>query len=79
MSLYSINDMLWMEQCRSFLLHDIFQDMEVNGARVADPTHLKAFLGSISEHGGARPWESQLIYDAMQRAGVQVDVRLIAL
>lgn len=34
----------------------------------------KAVLGSISMHGGAKPWESKLLYDAMQRSGKQLGV-----
>lgn len=56
-------------------MHDIFQEMHLNGARIEQPVFLKAFIGSASEHGGARPWESLLVYNAMQRSGMQIEVQ----
>ena len=55
-------------------MHDVFLEMQLNGARVEERVFLKAFVGAASEYGGARPWESQLIYDAMQRSGIQIRV-----
>ena len=63
--------------CRAFLIHDVFLEMQLNGTPAEQLVFLKAFLGSVSEYGGARPWESQLIYDAMQRSGAQIKVRRI--
>ena len=64
---------------RAFLMHDVFLEMQLNGARVEERVFLKAFVGAASEYGGARPWESQLIHDAMRRSGTQIRVRLVPL
>lgn len=59
---------------RSFLMHDVFQEMQLNGQTAEPGAFMKACVGSASEYGGARPWESRLFYDAMQRSGAQMNV-----
>lgn len=56
-------------------MHDVFEEMQLNGTRADHNLYLKAILGAASEYGGSRPWESQLIYDSMQRSGMKMDVR----
>ena len=56
-------------------MHDVFSEMQLNGAQAEQRIFLKALVGSVSEHGGARPSESHMIYDAMRRSGIQLKVR----